>query len=145
MTNPRSRNWVDECIIRLGGPKRASRLLDVTTQSIHKWRGKGAMPTDTPEAIERIKLAARITGITRERLAGLSDDTFPDGPEARPADDADVAHGGDRAPASDPVEERTEAVARIFASRREGAWSRPSSRCGTNERPDLPVLLDDAA
>ena len=144
MTNPRCRNWIDELIARLGGPKRVGRAFDVTPQTVQNWRAAGKMPTDTPERVERIKLAARLSGISRERLAGLADDTFPD-PEERPAELASVDRLGDSASTPDAVEERTEAVARIYAGRREGGWSRPSSRCGTNERPDLPVLLDDAA
>jgi len=71
--NKRPRNAVDEAIEAVDGPTKASFLLRVSSAAIQNWRRDGRMPTDTPEARDRIRLLARASGVSALRLAGLDD------------------------------------------------------------------------
>jgi hypothetical protein len=70
-------NWVDEAIERVGGPTEAAILLHVSGATIHRMKTEGRMPTDTPEARERIRTLSATARIGIVRLTGLEDSLPP--------------------------------------------------------------------
>ena len=74
-------NWVDEAVKRAGGPTKTAHLMGVSNSSVHAWKVRGVMPTDTEEARARIVRLAEATGVSRLALVGLAEPFRSDAPK----------------------------------------------------------------
>lgn len=67
-----SRNPVGDAIRRVGGLTQTALLLRVSGQAVNKWRQAKRMPTDTPEARERVRLLSAKSGVPVLDLVGFT-------------------------------------------------------------------------
>lgn len=56
----------------MGGVTKASNMLGVSNQAVHKWKSRGVMPTDSPEARARLLKMSESTYIEPLALIGLT-------------------------------------------------------------------------
>lgn len=147
MAKPNETNAVAEAIEILGGQlEDVAVICRVTRDAVKKWIDRGRIIKGLDAWAVSEATAARGRRISMERLIGVPETSpAPEQAPARTRAAGGVAQVSKETAAAPSV---AGAVAEILAARqrtRRTGWPRPSSRCGTNERPDLPVLLDDAA
>ena len=72
MSRQRKRNPVAEAIRRAGGVTKTAVLLEVANQTVHLWRNRRRMPTNTAEARSRAQILSERTGIAVLDLVGFA-------------------------------------------------------------------------